>query len=215
MEGKKYLLGEVSEITGIHKDTLRFYDKIGLLKPRYVANKAMEDFSMYRSENPKDLIANGGFEFPDIAEGVNMVSRENVPAWDSSESSFEIWRGSVVGSPKTDASGAPATQHVELASNGSSPFQIWQIVEVPKNVKKTSATLTFETWLRQDADGEVIVYVNGKERAKKKFEGNKSVWTKNKLDVPNISGGDLIKILFKEDSSSMGWHLDNVSFLLK
>lgn len=36
MEGKKYLLGEVSEITGIHKDTLRFYDKIGLLKPRYV-----------------------------------------------------------------------------------------------------------------------------------------------------------------------------------
>lgn len=186
-----------------------------VLKPRYVANKALEDFSMYRSENPKDLIANGGFEFPDIAEGVNMVSRENVPAWDSGESSFEIWRGALMGSPKTDASGAPASQHVELASNGTSPFQIWQIVEVPKNVKKTSATLTFETWLRQEADGEVIVYVNGKERAKKKFEGNKNAWTKNTLDVPNISGGDLIKILFKEDSTSMGWHLDNVSFLLK
>ena len=36
MEEKKYLVGEVSRITGISKDTLRFYDKIDLIKPRYV-----------------------------------------------------------------------------------------------------------------------------------------------------------------------------------
>lgn len=35
MAEKRYLIGEVSRITGISKDTLRFYDKIGLLKPRY------------------------------------------------------------------------------------------------------------------------------------------------------------------------------------
>lgn len=33
---KKYLIGEVSKITGISKDTLRFYDKIHLVKPKYV-----------------------------------------------------------------------------------------------------------------------------------------------------------------------------------
>ena len=36
MDEKRYLIGEVSKITGISKDTLRFWDKIGLLKPRYV-----------------------------------------------------------------------------------------------------------------------------------------------------------------------------------
>lgn len=33
---KGYLIGEVSKITGVSKDTLRFYDKINLLKPKYV-----------------------------------------------------------------------------------------------------------------------------------------------------------------------------------
>ena len=32
----RYLIGEVSRITGISRDTLRFYDRIGLLKPGYV-----------------------------------------------------------------------------------------------------------------------------------------------------------------------------------
>lgn len=36
MEEKKYLIGEVSKITGISKDTLRFYDKIQLIRPKYV-----------------------------------------------------------------------------------------------------------------------------------------------------------------------------------
>lgn len=34
MAETRYLIGEVSRITGISKDTLRFWDKIGLLKPR-------------------------------------------------------------------------------------------------------------------------------------------------------------------------------------
>lgn len=36
MSERRYLIGEVSKITGISKDTLRFWDKIGLLKPKYV-----------------------------------------------------------------------------------------------------------------------------------------------------------------------------------
>ena len=32
MEEKKYLVGEVSRITGISNDTLRFYDKINLIR---------------------------------------------------------------------------------------------------------------------------------------------------------------------------------------
>lgn len=32
MEEKKYLVGKVSRITGISKDTLRFYDKINLIR---------------------------------------------------------------------------------------------------------------------------------------------------------------------------------------
>lgn len=36
MSERRYLVGEVSKITGISKDTLRFWDKIGLLKPKYV-----------------------------------------------------------------------------------------------------------------------------------------------------------------------------------
>ena len=39
MEEKKYLVGEVSKITGISKDTLRFYDKIDLIKPKYTDPK--------------------------------------------------------------------------------------------------------------------------------------------------------------------------------
>ncbi len=33
---RKYTVGEVSRITGVSKDTLRFYDKIDLFKPKYV-----------------------------------------------------------------------------------------------------------------------------------------------------------------------------------
>ncbi len=34
-----YLIGEVSKITGISKDTLHFYNKIGLLVPDYIDEK--------------------------------------------------------------------------------------------------------------------------------------------------------------------------------
>ncbi len=36
MSERKYLVGEVSRITGISKDTLRFWDKIDLIKPKFV-----------------------------------------------------------------------------------------------------------------------------------------------------------------------------------
>ena len=36
MPKKGYTVGQVSKITGVSKDTLRFYDKIDLLKPKYV-----------------------------------------------------------------------------------------------------------------------------------------------------------------------------------
>jgi len=37
MTDKYYRIGEVSRITGISKDTLHFYTKIGLLVPDYIA----------------------------------------------------------------------------------------------------------------------------------------------------------------------------------
>lgn len=36
MQEKRYTVGEVSKITGVSKDTLRFYDKIDLFKPSFV-----------------------------------------------------------------------------------------------------------------------------------------------------------------------------------
>lgn len=36
MGEKRYTIGEVSRITGVSKDTLRFYDKIDLFKPSFV-----------------------------------------------------------------------------------------------------------------------------------------------------------------------------------
>lgn len=36
MKKKGYLIGEVSEITGITKETLRHYDKLGIISPAYV-----------------------------------------------------------------------------------------------------------------------------------------------------------------------------------
>jgi MerR family transcriptional activator of bmr gene len=39
MSEKLFTIGEVSKITGVSKDTLRFYDKIGLFQPKYVDEK--------------------------------------------------------------------------------------------------------------------------------------------------------------------------------
>lgn len=36
MKPKYYRIGEVSQATGISKDTLHFYNKIGLLVPEYI-----------------------------------------------------------------------------------------------------------------------------------------------------------------------------------
>lgn len=36
MEHTYYRIGEVSRVTGISKDTLHFYNKIGLLVPDYI-----------------------------------------------------------------------------------------------------------------------------------------------------------------------------------
>ena len=33
---KRYSIGEISHITGVSKDTLRYYDRIGVFKPEYV-----------------------------------------------------------------------------------------------------------------------------------------------------------------------------------
>lgn len=47
MSQKGYLVGEVSKITEISKQTLRLHDKIGLLRPRYVASD-----NHYRYDTP-------------------------------------------------------------------------------------------------------------------------------------------------------------------
>ena len=47
MSQKGYLVGEVSRITEISKQTLRIYDKIGLLRPKHVASD-----NHYRYDTP-------------------------------------------------------------------------------------------------------------------------------------------------------------------
>lgn len=181
-------------------------------KPRFAAaEEAVEDLSQYRSENPKDLVANGGFEFPEIQGGMGSVSNGDMPGWGTRDSAFEVWRDGEAGSPRREAPG----QHIEIAANGSSPFDVWQSFKVPPQTKRTSAVLSFDAWPRQRNDTTAYVYVNGKLRASKKFEGADGKWTKNTLDVSNVSGGDTVKILFREIGPSLGWHLDNVSFVLK
>ena len=175
-----------------------------------------KDLTPYRTNNPKDLIANGGFEYPEVPEGVNMISREDVPAWNTSAGRFEFWREGVVGSPTTDSAGVPTGQHLEIAEGGSGPFEVWQSFKIPETVKNTSARLTFEAWPREiKNNAEAIVYVNGKLKARKKFAGAQGKWTKNILDVSNLFGGDNVKILFREEGSSAGWHIDSVTFVIK
>ena len=54
---KGYLIGEVSKITGISKDTLRFYDKIGLLKPRHTDDSSKFRYYTYDQFWSIDIIA--------------------------------------------------------------------------------------------------------------------------------------------------------------
>ena len=50
MQDGLYRIGEVSRITGISRDTLHFYDKIGLLTPEYVGPE-----NRYRYYSRKNL----------------------------------------------------------------------------------------------------------------------------------------------------------------
>ncbi len=56
MAEKKYLIGEVSAITGIAKETLRFYDHIQLLKPAYVDPKNRYRYYTYDQFWTLDII---------------------------------------------------------------------------------------------------------------------------------------------------------------
>ena len=47
---KSYTIGEVEKITGISKDRLRNYDKLGLLTP------TKEEGNCYRKYNEKDIV---------------------------------------------------------------------------------------------------------------------------------------------------------------
>lgn len=52
MEQKEYLIGEVSEIAGISRDTLRFYEKKGILSPR----KKDNGYRYYTEEDIFNLV---------------------------------------------------------------------------------------------------------------------------------------------------------------
>ncbi len=180
------------------------------------AVKEVKDLTPYMSQNPKDLIVNGGFDFPEVSEDHNMVEKDDVPGWDTSDTRFEIWRAGSHGSPKNDSTGNSTGQQIEVAANGNGTFQVWQTVQIPLTVKTTSATLSFEAWPRNDTNvADAIIIVNGKQKAIKRFEGERTKWTKNTLTVPNLKGGDTVKILFKEQGNSAGWHIDSVTFLIK
>lgn len=175
------------------------------------------DESMFVSSNPYDLIINGDFEYPVLTGALGGANDEDMPGW-SSTHSYEMWQGGEVGSPKTEASGKKASQHIELGSGGEAPYQVWQTVTIPKGIKNGRAILSFDTWQRRAKNARVEVFVNGKKVASQEFKGNSSAWTTNTLEVKKLNGGSNVKILFIEEdekNEALGWHLDNVKFVIQ
>lgn len=56
MEERKYTVGEVSKITGVPKDTLLYYDKIDLFKPKYVNSQTKYRYYTYEQFWHLDII---------------------------------------------------------------------------------------------------------------------------------------------------------------
>lgn len=56
MEGRRYTVGEVSRITGVPKDTLLYYDKIDLFKPKFVNPQTKYRYYTYEQFWHLDII---------------------------------------------------------------------------------------------------------------------------------------------------------------
>ena len=136
-------------------------------------------------------------------------------AWKTNKGSFEVWNTGENGAPKLNSQGKETGREIELAEGGVAPFDVWQTFRVPEGYSKAKGKLTFEAWPRKRMDTTVTVFVNAKRVASKKLEGRDGVWTKNTLDIPNLSSGQTVKVLFRENGNeSLGWHIDDVSFIL-
>ncbi len=171
------------------------------------------DLSQYKSSNPNEMIINGGFDYP-VRDGGNVSSGDMI-AWKTNKGSFEVWNTGDHGSPKLNSQGKETGRQIELAEGGVAPFDVWQMFRVPEGYSKAKGKLTFEAWPRKRMDTTVTVFVNAKRVASKKLEGRDGVWTKNSLDIPNLSSGQTVKVLFRENGNeSLGWHIDDVSFIL-
>ena len=68
MKEEYYQIGDVSRITGISKDTLHFYTKIGLVTPDYINPKNLDDILERK-------VLNNCEDEPDI----NLFNRHNIP----------------------------------------------------------------------------------------------------------------------------------------
>ncbi|MBR4597086.1 MAG: hypothetical protein IKO42_01670, partial [Opitutales bacterium] len=171
------------------------------------------DLSQYKSKNPNEMIINGGFDFPYREKG--GVNAGDMIAWKTNKNNFEVWNTGENGAPKLNSRGKETGRQIEIADGGNAPFDVWQVFRIPESFPRASGVLTFEAWPRKRQECTVNVYVNARLVASKKLEGADGVWTKNTLEVPNLSAGQTVKVLFRENGEeSLGWHLDDVSFIL-
>ncbi len=162
-----------------------------------------------------NLVQNGGFEDPQLTAQVQPLPADTIPFWQSNQKSIEIWKGSAHNSPAYNSTGAPTLQHLEIASDGTPPYMVWQEMLIPAGVKGRSFTLSFEAWPRAMSKSSVRVFVNGKKVLDEPLKGEKGKWTLHSFEIPSVNSGDKVKILFYEEASGVSWHIDSVNFTLK
>jgi|GEM_PF-796928 len=163
-----------------------------------------------------NLLFNGDFETPPLKkDGANIISRGEIPAWQSNMDTVEIWAEGALNSPKLNSKGAATGQHLEIASSGYAPFNVFQEVLIPSDVKDSTATLSFEAWARANTKSGVQVSVNGKVVLDELLKNGASAkWTPFSYKIPHINAGDRVKVNFYEMGNGVSWHVDNASLVL-
>ncbi len=177
-------------------------------------NKAVEE-TLYRSENPYDLILNGDFEYPVILNGVRGFEAKDVAGW-GIDRPYRVCKGNVRNAPTLGADKKQVSQFIAIGSCNTAPYQIWQYVKIPDGVKKGVATLSFDAWAKVKQNAFVEVFVNNKKVLHEVLKGDTASWQTNTHQIKNLNANDEVKILFTElDGKGEAWHIDNVKFVIK
>ncbi len=162
-----------------------------------------------------NLVRNGDFEEPKFNREVSQDSRSVVTGWQSNIEFIERWAKGALDSPELNSQGKPTGAHLEIASSGNSPFNVFQEIEIPAGVVNKAAEFSFEAWARIMSNSRVQVSINGRIVLDEALKGDKEKWTKNTYQLPKLNSGDKVKINFIEIGNGVSWHVDDVSLTLK